>query len=347
VLGTNVVFDVVENADISDDSVNVVVSSLVVTWMVLVAGMLVISLDVKASVLNAVEAMKSSTAVASALVYTVVNLVVISSAVSNRNDVSCAVDSDKVESLAVVWVVVEVSVSESPAEVGSINSGFVVVTVVVSTANVLAVDAKCEVEYPVVVVSVADWVLWSIVGNNAVGKISIVEGEKDDFASEEASVDVTILVIINSVDIEVAVAVGFVVSPVIVEATAAIVDVGDATVIKIEVDGATVVDSAVSSEAVATEVVSKKAGVILVVGAKAVVTVLVGTEVVMAVVVEAEVVVPAVRDSEPVPTSVVGAEAAVTVFMDLEAVVAIDFGVESVVAVIIDAKVVVNAVKVS
>jgi hypothetical protein len=100
VLGTNVVFDVVENADVSDDSVNVVVSSLVVTWMVLI--MLVISLDMKASVLNTAEAVKSSTAVAAALVGTVVNLVVISSAVANCNDASCAVDSDKVESLIVV-----------------------------------------------------------------------------------------------------------------------------------------------------------------------------------------------------------------------------------------------------
>lgn len=168
VLGTNAVFEVVENADVSDDGVNVVVSSFVVGLMVLVAGMLVISLDVKASVLNTVEAKMSSTVVAAALMCTVVNIVVIS-AVASCNDVGCAVDSDKVKSLVVVWFVVEVLVLESSVEVGSIIiSGFVVLTVVVPTAN--AAEAKCEVEYHVVVVPIADWVLLSVVGNNAVGK---------------------------------------------------------------------------------------------------------------------------------------------------------------------------------
>lgn len=90
---------------------------------------------------------------------------------------------------------------ERPAELGLIIAGVVVVTIVVCTAAVPSVAAKCKVEcHNIIVVSITDWVLSSVVDRNAVGKILIVEGDKNNIAAVEAGEDVIRFFVINSVD---------------------------------------------------------------------------------------------------------------------------------------------------
>lgn len=156
---------------------------------------------------------------------------------------------------------------ERPAELGLIIAGVVVVTIVVCTAAVPSVEAKCKVESHIIVVSITDWVLSSVVDRNAVGKILIVEGDEDNTAAVVAGEDIKRSFVINSVDTGTVVAAGFVVSSVAVGAAAEITVVDDATAVMIDVCGATVVNSVVNPKVVVTVVVSAEVVVTVIVGA--------------------------------------------------------------------------------